>query len=141
MIPSTDALLLQELDTAQAAETRTFALKRSGRDETEPTGRVQGMLDGKAALLQTVWQILNTERYEWLIFSWNYGVEFRHLFGKDPAWCVPEIERCTEEALLQDDRITGVDGFSFEISRRKVQGTFTVHTIYGDLESGVEVEI
>lgn len=139
MIPSTDSLLLQELDTAQTAATLTFALKTA--DGTAQTGVLQGMVDGKAALQQTIRQILNTERYDWLIFSWNYGVELRRLIGKDPAWCVPVLEQSIREALLQDDRITGVTGFSFEIEKKKIAAAFTVQSIYGDVESSLDADI
>ena len=139
MIPSTDSLLLQELDTAQTAATLTFGLKTA--DGTAQTGVLQGMVDGKAALQQTIRQILNTERYDWLIFSWNYGVELRRLIGKDPAWCVPVLEQSIREALLQDDRITGVTGFSFEIEKKKIAAAFTVQSIYGDVESSLDADI
>ena len=64
-----------------------------------------GMIDGKEAVRQAIYLILNTERYAWLIHSWNYGVELHSLIGQDPDFCIPEIERCVREALLQDDRI------------------------------------
>ena len=136
MLPSANSLLMQEFTYETPGPTRTFRLHSGKRNKV-----VHGYIDKKDALAQTICQILNTERYQWLIFSWDYGVEYRHLIGKDPAYCVPEIERCTKEALLQDDRITAVDSFSFEISKKKVHGTFTAHTIYGDIESEVEVEI
>ena len=136
MLPSVNSLLLQEFTYEPPGPTQTFQFHGGQRNKT-----IHGTIDGKDALAQTIYQILNTERYEWLIFSWNYGVEFRHLIGKDPAYCVPEIERCTKEALLQDDRIESVDSFSFETSRRKVHGTFTAHTIYGDIESSLNVDI
>ena len=56
-------------------------------------------------------------------------------------FCIPEIERCVREALLQDDRITAVDDFSFEKHKKSIAATFTVHTIYGDIESETEVTI
>ena len=139
MIPSANGLLLQDLTAAEPVlPARTFRLNGGSRVRN-PT--VHGFIDQKEALAQTIYQILNTERYQWLIFSWNYGVEYRQLIGKDPVYCLPVIEKSTAEALLQDDRIRSVDSFSFEISGRKVHGTFTAHTIYGDMESELEVEI
>lgn len=100
-----------------------------------------GMIDGKEAVRQAIYLILSTERYAWLIHSWNYGVELHSLIGQDPDFCIPEIERCVREALLQDDRITAVDDFSFEKHKKSIAATFTVHTIYGDIESETEVTI
>lgn len=100
-----------------------------------------GMIDGLEAVRQAVYLILNTERYAWLIHSWNYGVELHALIGQDPDFCIPEIERCVREALLQDDRITAVDGFSFERKKSIISAVFTVHTIYGDTEEQTEVTV
>ena len=41
----------------------------------------------------------------------------------------------------QDDRITGVDDWTFETGRKSVLVRFTVYTIYGELEATKEVEI
>ena len=48
---------------------------------------------------------------------------------------LPELKRRITEALVQDSRILGVDAFSFEVNRGKVHATFTVHTIFGDVEA------
>ena len=90
---------------------------------------------------QAVFLILNVERYQWLIFSWNYGVELHNLIGKDPEYCLPEIERRVREALLQDDRITAVQDFQFEINKKQVLTTFTVVSIFGEINVEKVVEI
>ena len=102
---------------------------------------ITGTIDQIQAVEQAVFLILTTERYQWLIFSWNYGVELKDLIGKDPEFCIPEIERRIREALLQDDRITAVENFEFELSKRKVLTTFTVISIFGGITTTLEVEI
>ena len=102
---------------------------------------ITGTIDELQAVEQAVLLILTTERYQWLIFSWNYGVELQNLIGKDPEYCIPEIERRIREALLQDDRITAVENFEFELNKRKVLTTFTVISIYGGFTSTLEVDI
>ena len=102
---------------------------------------VNGTIDQIQAVEQAVHLILNTERYQWLIFSWNYGVELKDLIGKDPEYCIPEIERRIREALLQDDRITAVENFQFELKKRQVLTTFTVISIFGNINVGKAVEI
>lgn len=82
---------------------------------------------------------LSTERYAYLIYSWNYGVELVELIGQPKEYALPEIKRCITEALLQDDRITAVDGFEFETGKKTVHVTFTVHSIFGDLEVETDV--
>ena len=120
----------------------TFATLPSKTFKMNANDTIRGTVDQVEALKQAIFLILNTERYEWLIHSWNYGVEFRNLIGKDIDYCIPEIERVIKEALLQDDRITAVQNFEFEVTNKnKVLTTFSVSTIYGDIqiEQGVDV--
>ena len=102
---------------------------------------ITGTIDQIQAVKQAVFLILTTERYQWLIFSWDYGVELQNLIGKDPEYCIPEIERRIREALLQDDRITAVENFEFELNKRKVLTTFTVISIFGNINVEKAVEI
>lgn len=102
---------------------------------------INGTIDQIQAVEQAVFLILTTERYQWLIFSWDYGVELQNLIGKDPEYCIPEIERRIREALLQDDRITAVENFQFELNKRKVLTTFTVISIFGEITTTLEVDI
>lgn len=103
--------------------------------------RVIGMTDGKAALMQAVYLILNVERYAFPIYSRRYGSELLDLIGKPKDYAMSELKRCITEALIQDDRITGVDDWTFETGRKTVLARFTVHTIYGDIAASKEVEI
>ena len=100
-----------------------------------------GTIDEIQAVEQAVFLILNTERYEWLIHSWDYGVELHNLIGKDVEYCIPEIERRVREALLQDDRITAVQNFEFTVNKKKVLTTFTVVSIFGEINAELGVEI
>lgn len=103
--------------------------------------RVSGMTDEQDALYQAVYLILNVERYVYPIYSRNYGVELADLVGQPKDYAMSEAKRRITEALVQDDRITSVDGWSFDTGRKSVLAHFTVHTIYGDLEVTKEVEI
>lgn len=103
--------------------------------------RIIGKTDELAAMKQLVYLILNTERYQYLIYSWNYGVEFQDLIGQPKSFVLPELERRITDALMQDDRITTVSDFSFETNRHSVTAYFTVNTIFGDLETERTVKI
>ena len=103
--------------------------------------RVRGMTDEQDAVLQAVYLILNVERYAYPIYSRNYGSELSDLIGKPKDYAMSEMKRRITEALLQDDRITGADGWSFETGRSSVLVRFIVHTIYGDVSAEKEVNI
>lgn len=103
---------------------------------------INGFVDELEEMKQTIYMILNTERYQYIIYSWNYGIELMDLFGEPVTFVCPELERRITEALTQDERILSVDAFSFDTSiKRKVQVTFTAHTIFGDVDAEKVVNI
>lgn len=106
------------------------------------SGRAAGYIDGIEAVKQAIVLILNTDRYRHLIFSWSYGSELKTVIGMETALAESEAKRIITEALMQDDRITDVGGFSFIRSgRNTVTAEFSVTTIYGGIEFSTEVEM
>lgn len=133
MIPQVSPALQQDF-TVAVQPTGTFRLNPE-------TQTLTGRTDGIQALEQAIFLILSTERYRWLIHSWNYGVELHSLIGKDIEYCIPEVERRIREALLQDDRIQGVENFSFDLpAKGKLHAAFTVETVYGGIRAEKEVD-
>ncbi|XOQ44306.1 MAG: DUF2634 domain-containing protein [Clostridium sp.] len=118
-------------------------------DETTETSRtykivgdrIQGYTDGIDALKQAIYKVLNTERYEYPIYSFNYGIELESLLGKDPIYVQIELKRRIRECLLQDDRITEVDNFRFEVAGDTIKCTFDVHSTFGNFTASREVNI
>jgi hypothetical protein len=103
--------------------------------------RIQGYTDGLDALKQAIYKVLNTERYEYPIYSFNYGIELESLLGKDPIYVQIELKRRIRECLLRDDRITEADNFRFEMAGDTIKCTFDVHSIFGNLMVSREVTI
>ncbi len=101
---------------------------------------IKGYVDGLEAMGQIVNKILNTERYRYIIYSWNFGIELEDLFGKPVNYVIPELKRRITEALVQDNRILSVEDFNFDTSKRScVIAAFKVVTIYGTIENTKEV--
>lgn len=134
MIPITDTDI-SVLDF-EATEMPSFSynLDRS-------SGRIRGFTDELEAIKQAIYLIVNTERYQYPIYSWNYGTELGDLIGQPIPYVLPEIKRRVTEALLQDERITAVDNWIFDVQRGKVTVYFTAHTIFGGIEADTEVNI
>lgn len=104
--------------------------------------KVAGYVDEIEAYKQAVYKILSTERYDYVIYSWNYGIELKDLFGQPIPYVIPEIERRVTEAVMQDDRTESVSGFEFDTSKRGVVSvTFKATSIYGQAEFNLTVEI
>lgn len=104
--------------------------------------RISGTIDSHEAMEQAIYKILNTERYRYLIYSWNYGSELQELFGMPVTYVCPELERRITEALTWDKRITEVTDFSFDTSiLGTVKAYFTAHTVFGDVKAQKEVKL
>ena len=102
---------------------------------------IKGKTDGLDAVKQAIYLILNTERYAYNIYSWNYGVELVDLIGQPLPYVTVALPRRIEEALTQDDRIKGVRDFKFQRDKNKLHTTFNVITTVGDVQSELEVVI
>lgn len=117
----------------------TYKMVLSTRDNELTT--IAGYVDDINAVKQAVYKILNTERFTYPIYSWNYGIELADLFGQPIPWVYPELERRITEALVWDDRINSVTDFEFESFRNDVHAKFTVNSIYGSYEESLVVGI
>ena len=102
--------------------------------------RCVGFVDGLEAVTQAIFLMLSTERYDYMIYSWDYEIEFKDLIGQPTPYVASEVKRRIRECLLQDDRIIEVDSFEVLTSKNKVHVTFIAHTIYGDVEADKEVD-
>ena len=104
--------------------------------------RFSGHIDDLKAYEQAVYKILQTERYAHLIYSWNYGIELKDLFGQPIPYVIPELERRITDALMADDRTEKVSNFEFDTSKHGVVHVkFLATSIYGETEINTSVEI
>ncbi len=104
--------------------------------------RISGKIDNEEAIRQLVMKILYTERYAYVIYSSQYGVELDRLIGKDYDFIVSDLERTITEALLADDRILSITDFVAEQTAiDKMTATFTVNSVVGSVNINTEVII
>jgi len=102
---------------------------------------VRGLTDGLNAMRQAVQLIMRTERFIHEIYSWNYGIELECLIGQQAVLAQAKAMQNIRDALLCDDRITEVKDFNMKKERNKILLSFTVKTIYGDIDEKAEVVI
>jgi hypothetical protein len=104
--------------------------------------RIGGKVDNEDAIMQMVMKILYTERYAYVIYSSNYGVELERMVGKDYDFIVSDLERTIKEALLVDDRILDVVDFeTVKTGLDTMTAKFKVISILGDANIETEVNI
>ena len=82
------------------------------------------------------WKALNTERYRYPGYSWNYGTEFEALIslGLSSEAMKEELKRQVEEVLKSNPYITGVKNIDFEVDGSYIKFSFSLITIYGEEE-------
>lgn len=105
------------------------------------TNRIQGTVDNYDAVVQAVQVILNVERFRWQIYSPYSGMQWRGLIGEDPGYVAAELQRRIRDALMMDDRITGIKDFKHSIADDVLTASLTVTTVYGDVQTTTEVNI
>ena len=105
------------------------------------TNRISGYIDDKDAIIQAIYLILQTERYESMIYNWYYGVEFDGLIGKNKDYVTSELQRVIREALTEDDRITEVSDFDITYTDDSALIVFLAQTNIGDITIEWEVNI
>jgi hypothetical protein len=127
------SLLTTDLEITEDTETtKTYKLSDD---------KIQGSTDNLEALQQAVNKILNTEKYEYPIYSFSYGIDVESLIGKDPAYVKIEFKRRITECLFQDERITSVDNFVFTVTGDEMLCAFDVVSVYGETTITKEVNV
>lgn len=107
-------------------------------------GRILGKTDGLDAMVQAVDKILRTERFAYVIYTANYGVELENLVGRSTDFVETVLFRRIEEALLADDRILSIQNFEVQVDENHPEtmlASFNVMTNQGRVSYETEVTI
>lgn len=107
----------------------------------KPIGNVMvGKCDDQEALIIAIKKVLQTERYQWLAYDFNYGVELQDLPQLDRILFEEIVVARVNDAISTDDRIEKLENFKFsKISKSSVLLEFTVKSIFGTSEIEVEM--
>ena len=103
--------------------------------------RISGYTDDLNSIKQAIYLILSTERYQHIIYSWDYGVELLDLIGAPMPYVMAELPRRIKEALTQDNRISDVIDFEFKPKGKRLYTTFTVVSNVGNISTELEVDV
>lgn len=157
--------LITEFEENQHNRTNTFAIDESGGVTNDPTSSIlgigklgvlrlntykiqtntspahviSGMIDGLAALRQSIYLMLGIESDQYIIYPYTYGLQTIDLYGKSSEYVMAIIPERITDTLLNDDRIESVSDFEFDINGNKLTVKFVVHSIYGDIDEETAV--
>lgn len=107
---------------------------------SEDGTRIEGMCDGLDEVAQTLYLIVNTERYKYNTMSSDTGVELEDKYGEDLNLVEMAVINTIKEAFLNDDRVEEVTDATVERVKR---GTFRVNleTLTSEGKTGIEEEV
>lgn len=93
------------------------------------------IVEGLEAIKIWIYKALYTARYQWPIYSWNYGSELETLIGSSYSRAVTQSEakRFTEECLLINPYIKGVKDMQTSFQEDRLTISFTAITDYGEV--------
>ncbi|MCC8013773.1 MAG: DUF2634 domain-containing protein [Eubacterium sp.] len=104
--------------------------------------RVRGYVDGREAVKQAVYKILMTERYKYIIYGFNYGVELDKVIGRGKSEAKAMLPEIIRSALCCDSRISEVNSFEFtDIDKESLLVKFTVISSEGEIEGEVRADV
>lgn len=129
MIPKNSDVILME---TRQIPSKTFGIAGD---------RLTEYIDNIEAVKQAILIILDINRFEYPILSWNFGNEMRRIIGEPMEYAMIKTEQYIKEALTQDDRIKDVVDFEFEVARHKLLANYRVVTVFGDFNNETEVNI
>ena len=93
------------------------------------------MVTENKALEVWIYKALKTERFQYLAYSWNYGIELKPFIGKvmGVQERYSELKRAIVECLMSNAYIVSIDTIDFTAESAKVTCTVTLTSVYGEL--------
>ena len=132
MIPSNRNLIVTQI--GQNEVTRTYKVDSYNK-------RIIGTTDGQPAIEQSILKNFDTERFAYVIYSKNYGIELEKYIGKDYDFIRSDLQRALEECLLVDARIYSINNLQFTQEGLDYMSiTMDIETEQGVLTTTLEVK-
>ena len=132
MIPSNRNLIVTQI--GQNEVTRTYKVDSYNK-------RIIGTTDGQPAIEQAILKNFDTERFAYVIYSKNYGIELEKYIGKDYDFIRSDLQRAIEECLLVDARIYSINNLQFTQEGLDYMSiTMDIETEQGVLTTSLEVK-
>jgi len=101
--------------------------------------QIAGMDDNLAAMRQAVHIILTTKRFNYQIYTENFGIELDDLIGEEPDYIESVFPDRIREAFSIDDRILSEQNYVFNTVGDTMIISFDVVTVFGTFNEEVEI--
>lgn len=99
------------------------------------------IVTGNEALKTWIYKTMRTERFRYLIYSWDYGCELEGLIGQNytPNLTKAECIRYIKEALLINPYIKAISCVEISFLEGVLKMEAKLETIYGEMEVDAHV--
>lgn len=126
------------ISAVQETIPREYAWDYEKNDFLLKDGKFQ-IVEGTEAIRVWAWKALNTQRYRYMAYSWDYGHELEELTGQQLSNEVmkSEVERYLKEVLSVSPYIDNVTISNVSVDGSKVSVDFKVNTKYGEVDISV----
>ena len=130
-----DPVIIEDAEEATDEPYREYELDLT-------TGKLTGrIIEGTDAIV--VWCVLtlHSKRYEYPVYSWDYGEEITSMIGSsyEPDLLESETKRMVEECLLVNEHITAINDLVVTQNEDKLHVRFTIETDQGYAEVETDV--
>ena len=78
-----------KLTTGIVLQERTF----EGKTYKVSPCKIEGYVDDQEALKQAIYKVLDTDQYEYPIYSFSYGIAWKELIGEEQPYVRAEMKR------------------------------------------------
>lgn len=97
------------------------------------------IVEGVEALKVWVYKAIKIDRFQYQIYSWNYGSEVSYLMGMGytPSLISSELKRYIEEAILINPLIKDIEVSEMNFSEGVLEATVKVNTVFGQVEVNI----
>ena len=97
------------------------------------------IVEGNEAIKVWIYKAIKTARYQYPIYSWDYGCEISSLIGQKytKGLTKSEAERYIKEAILINPYVTDVKIIEINFSEDILSVSIQVDTIYGEVNVNV----
>ena len=97
------------------------------------------IVEGNEAIKVWIYKAIKTARYQYPIYSWDYGCEISSLIGQKytKGLTKSEAERYIKEAILINPYVTDVKIIDINFSEDILSVSIHVDTIYGEVNVNV----
>lgn len=99
------------------------------------------IVTGIDAVITQAYRKTHTDKGRYIIYSGNYGSEFKKLIGKSKGYGDAYAYQMLYDCLVDNKYVTGISNFFTTLEQSKYSINFTLNSIYGDYTDSFYVDL